>query len=152
MNTCGKEPVWITADGRELTVKEMTHEHLTNARNCLAKRVGVLKEIVDHCFSYYPNCQGEMSQYYADAEWDRNIDQAQSRLQHTEEWIKRFNDEIAYRHPKSRVDRNRFSKKDSLSNIKAELYGLAKSQDYGSHSTRKWLFCLITRLENLIGE
>ena len=152
MNTCEKEPIWITTDGRELTVKEMSLEHLTNARNCLARRVSSLEGKVDNCRYSYPSLQGEMVQDHTEWEWDKNIDNARDRLQCTREWIKRFNDEIAYRNSKSIAERNRSSKKDSLYNIKAELRGLAKSADFGSFTTRKWLFRLITRLENLIGE
>lgn len=155
MAKCTIKPLWNTADGRELTVKQMTLKHLTNARDCLARRVNDLREKVDICFSYYPNCQGEMAQYYADTEWNRNIDQAQSELQSTLEWIKRFNDEITYRHPKSCAEHNRKGigiEYRNLCEIYEALLRVAKNDTAGTLEMRRLLYGIADDLESLIGE
>ena len=146
------EPIWYTADGRELTVKQMTLGHLTNARECLTRRISSLEEYVDYYVSNYPSFYGDMAQKADEAIWDRNIGNTQNNLDKTRKWIERFNDEIVLRHPKSRAEKNRHLKKDSLHNIKTELYKFAKCADFNSHSDRKWLFRIVARLENLIGD
>lgn len=60
-----KRPTWTTADGRVLIIAEMDTDHLINAINFCRKKHSVAALEIP-----YPSFQGEMAQYYAEAEWE----------------------------------------------------------------------------------
>lgn len=64
----GKRKTWTTQDGRVLIIAEMSTDHLVNAINfCRRKHQTAVLDIP------FPSFQGEMAQYYAEAEWDSII-------------------------------------------------------------------------------
>lgn len=61
----GKRKTWTTQDGRVLVIAEMATEHIINAINfCRKKHQTAALDIP------FPSFQGEIAQYYAEAEWD----------------------------------------------------------------------------------
>ncbi len=145
-----KEPLWHTADGRALHPNDMDDDHVENALALLNHMLPSAENAVEDATSYYPNFQGDMAQYYAEAEWDANISKASSKLRHIKYFITEFNNQLKVRARNRRQVQNQGGA--NLADTAKELRALAnKLPHINGWAARKLLIKTANSLEKLIG-
>ena len=73
---------WTTADGQTLEISKMTDSHVINTYNYLKRKL-------DEDVRDFPCFQGEMAQYYAEAEYDHTNRENTVKINTFAEEIKR---------------------------------------------------------------